>query len=421
MGCAPSAPTAPAAPEPPGAAAPVPPLKRVGSGSAASDGNEDGAPPPLASSSASSRRDRSRHGKDRKGRGKRGAAKSAAGEAESEEDAPGDRLPDAAAAPSAPSAPASISASAVMRTKSGSGAAAAASAAAASAAASTSAARAAPRAAGSAARKRRPELEASLRQLSDMSSTYKFTAVKDNFRDLDEVTDGLRAAGLESSNLIVAIDFTKSNTWMGRETFGGNSLHATNLGFDNPYMLAIRTLGTTLATFDDDSLIPVFGFGDSTTTDRSVFPFFPDRAARGFEEVLERYRELVPRVVMSGPTNFAPAIEASIQIVERSRSYHILVIIADGQVTNRAYTEAAIVRASAYPLSIVLVGVGDGPWDMMEEFDDSLPQRKFDNFQFVNATEVQQKFPDMPDVAFALACLMEIPDQYHAIRSLGLL
>ena len=53
----------------------------------------------------------------------------------------------------------------------------------------------------------------------------------------------------------------------------------------NPYQRVISVVGRTLEAFDDDKLIPAYGFGDNFTTDKQCFPFFPDkRPCQGFEE-----------------------------------------------------------------------------------------------------------------------------------------
>ncbi|KAJ6688264.1 RING-FINGER PROTEIN [Salix koriyanagi] len=242
----------------------------------------------------------------------------------------------------------------------------------------------------------------------------KYSRIDDNYNSLEQVTDALARAGLESSNLIVGIDFTKSNEWTGARSFNRRSLH--HIGDEqNPYEHAISIIGKTLSSFDEDNLIPCFGFGD---------------------EVLSRYRELAPQLRLAGPTSFAPVIEMAITIVEQSHGqYHVLLIIADGQVTRSVDTERgqlspqekrtveAIVKASEYPLSIILVGVGDGPWDMMKEFDDNIPARAFDNFQFVNFTEIMSKNMDRSrkEAEFSLSALMEIPSQYKATLELNIL
>jgi len=235
------------------------------------------------------------------------------------------------------------------------------------------------------------------------------------------VQNGLRESGLESSNLIIGIDYTKSNTWNGKRTFGGRNLHTVAPDYMNPYQEVIYIVGRTLAAFDDDNLIPVFGFGDVTTQDKGVFPYYLDgHYCAGFQDILRRYEEITPSIVLSGPTSFAPLIREAIKIVRNENSYHILVIIADGQVDNVRETTLAIEEASSYPISILMVGVGDGPWGTMKDFDDKLPHRKFDNFHFVPYYEIMQRAENR-EVKFSVSALQEIPDQYNAIKKLGYL
>ncbi|VDO66955.1 unnamed protein product [Heligmosomoides polygyrus] len=240
---------------------------------------------------------------------------------------------------------------------------------------------------------------------------------------LDTLSDAMRKAGLENTNMIFGIDYTASNKYQGEDSFGGRSLHTIHPNVMNPYQQVITILGRTLAPFASTGCIPVYGFGDAKTGDSSVFPLKQDGDCESLEEVLKVYNEVTPTVDLSGPTNFAPLIYQAMEICQKANDYHILVIIADGQVTNERATRRAIVQACQYPLSIIVVGVGDGPWDMMKVFDESLPKRPWDNFHFTEFHEIMRRASGQSegDVKLAVQSLLEIPDQYRCICELGLL
>jgi hypothetical protein len=263
------------------------------------------------------------------------------------------------------------------------------------------------------------------------SSTFK--AIKDQYATYEEVQKALRKAGLEGCDLILGLDATKSNTWNGRLTFKpySENLHAL-IGDNvwNPYQQVIHIVGRTLEPFDDDNQIPTYIFGDASTKAVKVRSITETGApCDGFRDVLSNYNRFATEVRMSGPTSFAPMIKKAIEIVKENKSYHILVIIADGAVTCVDETREAIIKASKYPLSIIVVGVGDGnlgdgemgaAWKIMEEFDDGLPARTFDNFQFVNFHQLMMERSDNPELDFVVAALQEVPQQFKTIQKLGL-
>ena len=58
-----------------------------------------------------------------------------------------------------------------------------------------------------------------------------FRAIPDQFQTLEQVTQEIRAAGLESSQLIIGVDFTKSNLWTGQNSFKGHAPYRAPLGY----------------------------------------------------------------------------------------------------------------------------------------------------------------------------------------------
>lgn len=62
-----------------------------------------------------------------------------------------------------------------------------------------------------------------------------FYPIADNYRTLRDLQQGLKRAGLESSELIIGVDFTKSNIYNGLQSFNTKSLHGTFEEVMNPY------------------------------------------------------------------------------------------------------------------------------------------------------------------------------------------
>lgn len=267
------------------------------------------------------------------------------------------------------------------------------------------------------------------------------SSIPDTFKTIDELRLALNRVECNRAQLIVGIDFTSSNETSGAVSFGGRSLHTIDPSgkVKNPYQEVIAAVGAALGPLDPDGLIPAFGFGCTLTRAKTVLSLNSvdgePAPCKGFEGVLKAYSEMAPRLELSGPTGFGPIIDKAIEIVMEEKEYHILLLICDGAVTNFRVTLDAMVRASAHPLSIVCVGVGDGPFeqmDILDNFEDHYDElkidptwrRQFDNFQFVEMEKLRAskgKGPrrEISSDDLALGLLMEIPHQVKAIQELG--
>jgi hypothetical protein len=256
---------------------------------------------------------------------------------------------------------------------------------------------------------------------------------------LDEAIAVLRDAGLESSQLAVFVDLTSNNKTRGARSFEGRNLHdVADPRRPNPYQQVIAVLGRTLAPFDSDGLVPLYGFGDSHSVGKSVLPLhfgasigapdsdLPEQFCKGFAHLMAVYTRRLASgsIKLSGPTNFAPAIRKTIELSTASgaRELTICLILTCSQSESRIATEAALKDASKLPIAIVVVGVGDGPFTDMARLDDNVGSRLFDNLVFVELEKVRAdcaKTGASLATALALACLSEIPEVIVACEKLG--
>ncbi|GBB89250.1 hypothetical protein RclHR1_15930002 [Rhizophagus clarus] len=237
-------------------------------------------------------------------------------------------------------------------------------------------------------------------------------------------------AGGTEINLVVAIDFTGSNG----DPRSPKSLHYIKGTSDNEYQKAIRSVGQILEGYDYDRKFPVYGFGAKFNKELShAYPLNnnkDDPEVEGVEGILKVYSKAMETIELFGPTNFSPIIDQTAAKIQREidngndNVYYILLIITDGVVTAMEPTIRAIINAGKFPLSIVIVGVGNADFTNMKILDaDDKPLIQKPNPQTRKPAVVMERdivqFVAMRDfqseaAAYDLpkAVLEEIPDQF---------
>ena len=228
--------------------------------------------------------------------------------------------------------------------------------------------------------------------------------------------------------LTIGIDFTGSNGHYKDPP----SLHYLGGGLNN-YESAIRSCGDIVSAYDKEQSFPVFGFGfnfidpylnnfDGKYTDFN-YPINCDienPAIKYIDGVLMEYRNFITKIHLSGPTYFSPMINDLIFEVEKEIdegklfNYHIIMILTDGMIDDMKETKDSLVAASFLPISVIIIGIGNGDFTKMDVLDaDVIPLydstgRKADRdlVQFVPYNQ----FKDNPQL-LAEQVLEEIPRQ----------
>ena len=206
-------------------------------------------------------------------------------------------------------------------------------------------------------------------------SLYLFSITSKN-SFLDYISGGCNVS------LIIGIDFTKSNGFPNDKS----SLHylgnKESAGLANEYISAIKVVGDILQYYDSDKRIPVYGFGAKLPPDfECVSHCFAlngnifDPEVNGIDEVLEVYEQSVNNVSFYGPTVFSQLIETVIhyasaeETTQENQQYFVLLMLTDGIINDMEATIDAVIKASQLPISIIIVGIGEENFEMMDLLD----------------------------------------------------
>ncbi|KAK6732899.1 hypothetical protein RB195_016962 [Necator americanus] len=192
--------------------------------------------------------------------------------------------------------------------------------------------------------------------------------------------------------------------------------------FDADLQLAIRAVGGILRDYTPNRLFAAFGMGAKTPpTFQEAHEFHLnfniDPICRGLDGVIEAYRKAQSVVVPMKSAKFAPVVNSAIRLSLRSGfrglHYHVLAIFTRGTPTDIKELSAAMMGASDAPISIVVIGIGNGDFSQLLKLAAKRKEGTRSCLQFINITDIIESgnSPAENRSRIAQKALRAIPEQ----------
>ncbi|EES99032.1 Phospholipid-binding Copine Family Protein [Giardia duodenalis] len=263
---------------------------------------------------------------------------------------------------------------------------------------------------------------------SSASLVKEFKVNNGGYNTYEQFISAVRDAKIECARFVVAVDFSRSNISRGqKDPKRGANLHSSKDIYGNTvpndYRYALERLIEVIRLLDSETEIKFLTFGMKKKLTTEQIPV--EDLVQHYDVMVTEFLSRIEANAEAESSTIAPLIYETIKDAVKNRDYQILVILTDGDLTDIGRDAQAIIDASNFSISIIAIGIGIGPFTCYSEFDNVLFQRRFDNFNFINLSELlrareRANEPPMSAKDFARIILSECPAQYRDIRELNI-
>lgn len=87
-----------------------------------------------------------------------------------------------------------------------------------------------------------------------------------------------------------------------------------------------------------------------------------DAMVKGLSEVLTAYKTAIKNISLNGPTYFEDVLKHKLNKIKEKineKIYHMILFLTDGSIHDMTETKWMVVEMSNYPVSIIIIGIGE--------------------------------------------------------------